>query len=333
MVSQNAKTSKTTNADSVRAYLVEIGQIDLLTKNREVELGKQIHQAQPLWTLREEMEKTLQRTPTREEWQAASELPAKEFDRRLHIGNRAREKLIEANLRLVVSIAKKYLNRGVSFQDLIQEGSIGLMRAAEKFDFTKNCKFSTYAHWWIRQAVTRAISQQSRTVRLPVHLWESVGKIRKASRQFHAENNRYPTERELAELLEWSVDRVRQIRQHSQPIVSLNTKIGQDEDTELLDIQAASIKPIDGGLQLDWMREEIAARIEWAVKDDHSSEKARNIEMFRLRSGLVDGKGWKLSEIGEAYGVSRERVRQICQKIDRQLRQIARTQELDTHSI
>ncbi|MEB3159812.1 MAG: RNA polymerase sigma factor RpoD, partial [Synechococcus sp.] len=217
--------------DSIRVYLQEIGRIRLLRPDEEIELARKIADLLLLEELAAQFESDNGRQPDTKEWAALVEMPLIKFRRRLMLGRRAKEKMVQSNLRLVVSIAKKYMNRGLSFQDLIQEGSLGLIRAAEKFDHEKGYKFSTYATWWIRQAITRAIADQSRTIRLPVHLYETISRIKKTTKTLSQEFGRKPTEEEIAESMEMTIEKLRFIAKSAQLPISLETPIGKEEDS------------------------------------------------------------------------------------------------------
>lgn len=262
--------------DSVGLFLREMARYPLLTQAQEVELAREI---------------------------------AKGGSR----AEQAKRKLVRSNLRLVVSIAKKYLNRGVPFLDLIQEGSMGLMRAAEKFDYERGYKFSTYAYWWIRQGITRAIASQSRTVRLPVHMVEKLNQVRKARQILSQELGRKPTKQELAAALEIDEDKLEQVLDVSQSTLSLHAWVGREEDTELMQLieDADNVAPndcLDHKLLCDRLNSLL----------DHLSDRER--EIIKLRFGLTDGQHYTLTEIGELYHLSRERVRQIQAKAMRKLR-------------
>lgn len=222
--------------DSIRLYLQEIGRIRLLRADEEIELARKIADLLELERIREELMYHLDREPQVSEWADAVDMELLKFKRRLILGRRAKEKMVQSNLRLVVSIAKKYMNRGLSFQDLIQEGSLGLIRAAEKFDHEKGYKFSTYATWWIRQAITRAIADQSRTIRLPVHLYETISRIKKTTKLLSQEMGRKPTEEEIATHMEMTIEKLRFIAKSAQLPISLETPIGKKKilDWEIL---------------------------------------------------------------------------------------------------
>ena len=281
LLDDDVLTKDLTINDPVRMYLKEIGQIKLLTMDEELELADKIA--------------------------AGDEL--------------AKSTLAEANLRLVVSIAKRYVGRGMLFLDLIQEGNIGLMKAVEKFDVTKGYKFSTYATWWIRQAITRAIADQARTIRVPVHMVETINKLARVQRQLTLELNREPSEEELAKKLNTSVEKIREIYKISQEPVSLETPIGEEDDSHLGDFikDERNVSPEEYATN-ELLKDEISSVLETLTE--------REEKVIRLRFGLDDGKSKTLEEVGQIFGVTRERIRQIEAKALRKLRHPSRSRKL-----
>jgi RNA polymerase primary sigma factor len=298
--------------DSIRIYLQEIGRIRLLRAEEEIELARKIADLLELERNRERLEKRLGYFPSDREWATENKMELPAFQRRLYHGRRAKDKMVQSNLRLVVSIAKKYMNRGLSFQDLIQEGSLGLIRAAEKFDHEKGYKFSTYATWWIRQAITRAIADQSRTIRLPVHLYETISRIKKTTKILSQEMRRKPTEEEIAERMEMTIEKLRFIAKSAQLPISLETPIGKEEDSRLGDFIEADGETPEDEVSKNLLREDLEN-----VLDTLS---ARERDVLRLRYGLDDGRMKTLEEIGQIFNVTRERIRQIEAKALRKLR-------------
>jgi RNA polymerase primary sigma factor len=291
-------------ADPVHTYLKEIGKVRLLDAALEVELAQRILAGT-------EAVERLERAD------AGSEIDGdrtQASDRALvRRGQAAKEALIEANLRLVVSIAKRYRNRGMAFLDLIQEGNLGLMRAVEKFDHTKGFKFSTYATWWIRQAITRAIADQARTIRIPVHMVETINKVVWAQRQLLQELGREPTAGELAQQVDFTVERVREIQQINQDTVSLEQPMGDEDDFSLSDLieDRGAVVPDDAATRI---------MLDEAVREALGHLAPREQDVVRLRFGLDDGKVRTLEEVGKAFGVTRERIRQIEAKTLAKLR-------------
>ncbi|MFS8860760.1 RNA polymerase sigma factor RpoD [Synechococcus sp. H60.4] len=312
-----ASKKKPYTDDSIRVYLQEIGRIRLLRADEEIELARKIadllelerareavFQRMGLWSDPEEVPETL--------WAEEVKMSLPEFRRRLHRGRRAKEKMVQSNLRLVVSIAKKYMNRGLSFQDLIQEGSLGLIRAAEKFDHEKGYKFSTYATWWIRQAITRAIADQSRTIRLPVHLYETISRIKKVTKQLSQELGRRPTEEEIATRMEITIEKLRFIAKSAQLPISLETPIGKEEDSRLGDFIESEGETPEERVAKVLLREDLESVLETLTP--------RERDVLKLRYGLDDGRMKTLEEIGQIFNVTRERIRQIEAKALRKLR-------------
>ena len=281
LLDDNTLTKDLNINDPVRMYLKEIGQIKLLTTEEELELA----------------------------------------DRILEGDEQAKTILAEANLRLVVSIAKRYVGRGMLFLDLIQEGNIGLMKAVEKFDVTKGYKFSTYATWWIRQAITRAIADQARTIRVPVHMVETINKLARIQRQLTLELHREPTEEELAKKMNTSVDKIREIYKISQEPVSLETPIGEEDDSHLGDF----IKDEHNMSPEEYATNEM---LKDEISDILLTLTEREEKVIRLRFGLEDGKARTLEEVGQIFGVTRERIRQIEAKALRKLRHPSRSRKL-----
>jgi len=298
--------------DSIRLYLQEIGRIRLLRADEEIELARKIADLLELERVRERLSEQLEREPADSEWASEVNMPLPAFLHRLYLGRRAKDKMVQSNLRLVVSIAKKYMNRGLSFQDLIQEGSLGLIRAAEKFDHEKGYKFSTYATWWIRQAITRAIADQSRTIRLPVHLYETISRIKKTTKILSQEMGRKPTEEEIADRMEMTIEKLRFIAKSAQLPISLETPIGKEEDSRLGDFIEADGETPEDQVSKNLLREDLESVL------DTLSPRERDV--LRLRYGLDDGRMKTLEEIGQIFNVTRERIRQIEAKALRKLR-------------
>jgi len=295
--------------DPVRMYLKEIGKVPLLTAAEEVDLAKRIEAG-------EEATEKLEREEDKLSRPAVRSLRRTERD-----GMVAKKKLVEANLRLVVSIAKRYVGRGMLFLDLIQEGNLGLIRAVEKFDYRKGYKFSTYATWWIRQAITRAIADQARTIRIPVHMVETINKLIRIQRQLLQELGREPTPEEIGEEMGLTPEKVREILKISQEPVSLETPIGEEEDSQLGDFiedQEAEV-PADAA-SFSLLQEQLQE-----VLDTLSERERRVIE---LRFGLIDGHPRTLEEVGRVFGVTRERIRQIESKTLSKLRHPNRSAKL-----
>jgi RNA polymerase primary sigma factor len=309
---RTASKKKPYTEDSIRIYLQEIGRIRLLRAEEEIELARKIADLLELERIREKLWQQLGRIPSDQEWSRAVGMEFSAFQRRIYLGRKAKDKMVQSNLRLVVSIAKKYMNRGLSFQDLIQEGSLGLIRAAEKFDHEKGYKFSTYATWWIRQAITRAIADQSRTIRLPVHLYETISRIKKTTKILSQEMHRKPTEEEIATRMEMTIEKLRFIAKSAQLPISLETPIGKEEDSRLGDFIEADGETPEDDVSKSLLREDLEHVL------DTLSPRERDV--LRLRYGLDDGRMKTLEEIGQIFNVTRERIRQIEAKALRKLR-------------
>jgi RNA polymerase sigma factor (RpoD-like family) len=309
------------NEDTVGAFFKEMARYPLLNAEEEIELAYSVKFLMEAEEVRQKLQENLHRPPTKTEWAIALQLDnERQLENRLYRGRTAKRKMIRSNLRLVVSIAKRYLNRGVPFLDLIQEGAIGLNRAAEKFDPNKGYKFSTYAYWWIRQAITRTIANDARTIRLPIHIVEKLNKLKKAQRILKQDLQRNPNERELAEALEITPEQLRQLLQLRRQSLSLNHRVGKGEDTELVDLLE------DDDLQLpeDKMNEMMMRQEIFAVLSDVLTEREKDV--ISLRYGLATSQPYTLEEVGGMFNLSRERVRQIQTKAMRKLRrpQVAR---------
>ncbi|AVH23064.1 RNA polymerase sigma factor [Nocardia cyriacigeorgica] len=302
----------TASADSVRAYLKQIGKVALLNAEEEVELAKRIeaglYAAEKMREFAEQGEK----------------LPVavrRDFNWIIRDGNRAKNHLLEANLRLVVSLAKRYTGRGMAFLDLIQEGNLGLIRAVEKFDYTKGYKFSTYATWWIRQAITRAMADQARTIRIPVHMVEVINKLGRIQRELLQDLGREPTPEELAKEMDITPEKVLEIQQYAREPISLDQTIGDEGDSQLGDFieDSEAVVAVDA-VSFTLLQDQLQSVLETLSE--------REAGVVRLRFGLTDGQPRTLDEIGQVYGVTRERIRQIESKTMSKLRHPSRSQVL-----
>ena len=312
MVDPNAMMDAFGTDDPVRMYLKEIGKVNLLTSDEEIELAQDMSAGAAAKEQLEELEK------------AGEEIPAEvraELDKAVQRGERAKQRLAEANLRLVVSIAKRYVGRGMQFLDLIQEGNLGLIKAVEKFDYTKGYKFSTYATWWIRQAITRAIADQARTIRIPVHMVETINKVIRVSRQLLQELGHDPTPEEIAAEMSMPVERVREILKIAQEPVSLETPIGEEEDSHLGDFipDEDASEPAEAA-SFTLLKEQLIEVL--------STLTPREEKVLKLRFGIEDGRTRTLEEVGKEFNVTRERIRQIEAKALRKLRHPSRSKKL-----
>ncbi|WP_280830236.1 RNA polymerase sigma factor [Mycolicibacterium frederiksbergense] len=302
----------TASADSVRAYLKQIGKVALLNAEEEVELAKRIEAGlfatQKMAEFAEKGEKLTTQVRRDYQWICRD-------------GDRAKNHLLEANLRLVVSLAKRYTGRGMAFLDLIQEGNLGLIRAVEKFDYTKGYKFSTYATWWIRQAITRAMADQARTIRIPVHMVEVINKLGRIQRELLQDLGREPTPEELAKEMDITPEKVLEIQQYAREPISLDQTIGDEGDSQLGDFieDSEAVVAVDA-VSFTLLQDQLQSVLETLSE--------REAGVVRLRFGLTDGQPRTLDEIGQVYGVTRERIRQIESKTMSKLRHPSRSQVL-----
>ncbi|MEH2365265.1 RpoD/SigA family RNA polymerase sigma factor [Nostoc sp.] len=306
--------NKTEHDDAVGAFFKEMARYPLLKADEEVELARRVRFLEEFREIQAALGLKLEHEASKLEVASELGMTEKQLESRLYQGRVAKRKMIRSNLRLVVSIAKRYLNRGVPFLDLIQEGAMGLNRATEKFDPDKGYKFSTYAYWWIRQAITRAIANDARTIRLPIHIVEKLNKLKKAQRELKQKLCRNPTEGEMAEYLEISVQQLRQLQQLRRQALSLNHRVGKEEDTELMDLleDEDNLSP-EAKMNENMMRQEI-----WEVLGDVLTPREKDV--ISLRYGLTTSEPCTLEEVGNMFNLSRERVRQIQSKAMRKLR-------------
>ncbi|WP_067853646.1 RNA polymerase sigma factor [Nocardia shimofusensis] len=302
----------TASADSVRAYLKQIGKVALLNAEEEVELAKRIEAGLYAAEKMREFAETGEKLPV---------AMRRDFNWIVRDGNRAKNHLLEANLRLVVSLAKRYTGRGMAFLDLIQEGNLGLIRAVEKFDYTKGYKFSTYATWWIRQAITRAMADQARTIRIPVHMVEVINKLGRIQRELLQDLGREPTPEELAKEMDITPEKVLEIQQYAREPISLDQTIGDEGDSQLGDFieDSEAVVAVDA-VSFTLLQDQLQSVLETLSE--------REAGVVRLRFGLTDGQPRTLDEIGQVYGVTRERIRQIESKTMSKLRHPSRSQVL-----
>lgn len=306
--------------DPVRMYLKEIGKVNLLTPEEEIELAQDMGAGDAAKEQMEEMERARREG---EEIELSAEDEA-ELKRLVKRGEAAKQRLAEANLRLVVSIAKRYVGRGMLFLDLIQEGNLGLIKAVEKFDYTKGYKFSTYATWWIRQAITRAIADQARTIRIPVHMIETINKLIRTSRYLVQELGRDPTPEEIAERMEYPVEKVKKVLKIAKEPISLETPIGDEEDSSLGDFieDKKAVAPAEEVINTK-LSEQLAAVL--------ADLTPREEQVLRKRFGIAEKSDHTLEEVGKLFNVTRERIRQIEAKALRKLRHPVRSQPLRSY--
>ena len=310
--------------DPVRMYLKEIGKVPLLSGDEEIELAKLMEEGNKIQDDIDALRKEAREKTSNSEHDSLMKKADKMKNKNAAViqkGNTAKERLIEANLRLVVSIAKRYVGRGMQFLDLIQEGNMGLLKAVEKFDYRKGYKFSTYATWWIRQAITRAIADQARTIRIPVHMVETINKLMRVQRQLLQELGREPSTEEVAAEMKIPVERVAEIQKISQEPVSLETPIGEEEDSHLGDFIMDEKVPVPAEAASATILREELLKVLQTLTD-------REQKVLRLRFGLDDGRTRTLEEVGKEFNVTRERIRQIEAKALRKLRHPSRSKKL-----
>ena len=305
--------------DPVRMYLKEIGKVPLLSAEEEIELAQKMEDGAVATEKIAILEERMESADEAEIEEMKAEIA--ELQKDVDLGSEAKKRLAEANLRLVVSIAKRYVGRGMLFLDLIQEGNLGLIKAVEKFDYRKGYKFSTYATWWIRQAITRAIADQARTIRIPVHMVETINKLIRVSRQLLQELGREPSPEEIATEMNMPVDRVREILKISQEPVSLETPIGEEEDSHLGDFIKDDNVPVPADAAAFTLLKEQLEEVLSTLTD-------REQKVLTLRFGLEDGRARTLEEVGKEFNVTRERIRQIEAKALRKLRHPSRSRKL-----
>jgi len=294
---------RTFTVDMVRTYLHEIGRVPLLTHEQEIVYGKQVQKMMNLLEARQEIHRKIGHELSLTELSAFLKITEKEIQQVLQQGERAKRRMIEANLRLVVAIAKKYQKRNMEFLDLIQEGSLGLERGVEKFDPTKGYKFSTYAYWWIRQAITRAIAQQARTIRLPIYIMEKLNKIKQTQRELSQQLGRSATPIEVATALELEPAQIREFLSLSRQPISLDVRVGDNQDTELSELlEDKNISP-DDHITSELLRQDLQNLLAELTPQQR--------DVISLRYGLEDGKELSLAKIGQRLSISRERVRQL----------------------
>ena len=299
-------------ADSLGSYLREIGRIPLLTASEEIMLAQQVQTMMPLLNAKRTLAKKLRYEPTDAEWAEAARLTPAALTAAISEGKQAKQRLIKSNLRLVVSVAKKYQRRDLDFLDLIQEGTLGLEKGVEKFDPTKGYKFSTYGYWWIRQGITRAIAQQSRTIRLPIHITEKLNQIKRAQRELSQSIGRTPTVDEIAQRLDLSPEVIKNYLQMANKPLSLDMGVGETQDTELKDLIEDSNASPEEALSQSLLYQDLLQLI------GQLPPVQRDVVM--LRFGLADGQAHSLSSVGKQLGLSRERVRQLQQSALKNLR-------------
>ncbi len=298
-----SSTRTVTDIDLVRSYLRDIGRVPLLSHEQEITLGRQVQDLMVLENLESELESDLGEKPDLTFFADKAGLSTVQLKKKLKSGKRAKERMVAANLRLVVSVAKKYTKRNMELLDLIQEGTIGLVRGVEKFDPTRGYKFSTYAYWWIRQGITRAIAEKSRSIRLPIHITEMLNKLKKGQRELSQELSRTPTLKELSEYVELPENDVKDLMSRAGQPVSLETKIGDGEDTILLDLLSNEIDMPSEQIESDCMKGDLETLLEQLPELQN--------RVLRMRYGMDGDDPMSLTGIGRVLGISRDRVRNL----------------------
>jgi len=305
------------STDLVRSYLRDIGRVPLLTHEQEITLGRQVQELVAIEELEQELEmRSGGSKPDPEQLAKAAQLTPQQLKKRQRSGQRAKERMVAANLRLVVSVAKKYTKRNMELLDLIQEGTIGLVRGVEKFDPTRGYKFSTYAYWWIRQGITRAIAEKSRTIRLPIHITETLNKLKKGQRELSQELGRTPTVTELAEFVELPEDEVKDLLCRARQPVSLETKVGDGDDTELLDLLAAEGTQPEELVDGECLRSDMQCLLE-QLPD-------LQCRVLKLRYGIGIEEPMSLSSIARELEMSRDRARSLERRAHEEMRRLSR---------
>jgi len=305
--------------DLVRSYLRDIGRVPLLTNEQEITLGRQVQQLSTLEELENQLESKFGEKPSSQQLSEAAGITQVQLRRRLRSGQRAKERMVAANLRLVVSVAKKYTKRNMELLDLIQEGTIGLVRGVEKFDPARGYKFSTYAYWWIRQGITRAIAEKSRTIRLPIHITEMLNKLKKGQRELSQELSRTPTVTELAKFVELPEEEVKELMCRARQPMSLEMNVGDGEDTVLMDLLAGGEELPSEKIEMDCMKGDLETLLQ-QLPELHA-------RVLKMRYGMEGDDPMTLTGIGRILGISRDRVRNIERDGLRGLRRLSHSVE------
>ena len=318
-ISNSVSVKSVADIDLVRSYLRDIGRVPLLSHEEEITLGRQVQELMKLERIEAQLESELGEKPSYDLLAESAEISVGQLKRKLKSGNRAKERMVSANLRLVVSVAKKYTKRNMELLDLIQEGTIGLVRGVEKFDPARGYKFSTYAYWWIRQGITRAIAEKSRSIRLPIHITEILNKLKKGQRELSQELSRTPTICELAEYVEMPEEEVKDLMSRVGKPVSLETKVGDGDDTVLLDLLSNDIDLPSEKIENDCMKGDLNTLLQQLPQLQN--------RVLRLRYGMDGDDPMSLTGIGRILGISRDRVRNLERDGLRGLRRLGESVE------